>query len=414
MVDVVLDKARKLRLDAGMDAFVYQKQGLQLQRISAPKLSYEEDRKNYLIEVTHFSVCGSDMPFLINPSLRQDLEGVVAGHEGGGRVVGLGVDCNHVLPGDLVALESHHDGQGFDIGHNPRSAIQGFRAGIDGKIPQGTWAEYIKVPAKAVIRISPEHAQLWPLSLWEPLGNAIRVADVANQFGSKDDAVVISGLGFQGNMIAGILKHYYGFEHIYGVQRSQQRRTFAKSLGIFDQVYGNEEIQSLPSVNLWIETSGDPEMVYAGLNRVRGRLDLSMPGSIASDPFANVILFGLYHGQDQEKAALNLLEGQKPLNQFILQSEKGNYYQETGRRVIPVHGVCGRYGEDWDKAPAVIEALSKRMDLSRMYTDVGPLMNVRDILAQPGESLIDKAQSYRAQQGKGQEPVLKVLFNGFR
>lgn len=413
MVDIVLDEGKRLKIDAGMDAFLYHKNGLRLGRIPIQWLE-QGDADSVVVRLSYFSACGSDMPYIINPSLRSDLEGVVAGHEGGGEVVAIGEHVSHVSVGDLVALESHHDGQGFDIGHDPHAAIQGFRAGIDGNIPQGTWAEYSKVPAKAVIGISAKHASLWPSSLWEPLGNAIRVASVANQFGNKDDAVIISGLGFQGNMIAGILKHYYGFEHISGIQRSRSRRAFAKSLGIFDQVYGNEELQSLPQVNLWIETSGDPEMVYASLNRVRGKFDFSMSGSIASDPFTNVILFGLYHGEDQRYAVLNLLERQQPINEFVLQSQKGNYYQSAESRVIPVHGVCGRYGEDWDKAPAVIEALNKSMDLSRMYTDVGPLMTIRDILTQSGESLIDKVQCYQAQQGKGQGPVLKVLFNGFR
>ncbi|MBI3033138.1 alcohol dehydrogenase catalytic domain-containing protein [Candidatus Woesearchaeota archaeon] len=416
MVDVVLDEARKQKWESGMDAFVYRKDGLRLERISVSQLddNDKDDQDAVLVKLTHYSACGSDMPYLVNPSLRPDLEGVVAGHEGGGEIVAIGENVSHLNVGDFVALESHRDEKKYDIGKDSFAAIQGFRAGVDGKIPQGTWVEYITVPSNVVIGVLPEYAKLWPLSLWEPLGNAIRVASVANQFGSKDDAAVVSGLGFQGNMIGAILKHYYRFEHISGIQRSQARRDFARSLGIFEGVYGNQELQALPPANLWIETSGDPEMIYAGLNRVRGKHDLQLSEGIASDPFANVILFGLYHGKDQSNATLNFIDGQKSLNQFVLQSQKGSYHQQAGRRVIPVHGVCGRYEEDWIKAHDVINALSKKMDLSKMYTDVGSLMNVRDILAQPGDTLIQKAQQYQAQHGKVQEPVLKVLFNGFR
>lgn len=366
-----------------MRALVHTIKGLELQLVERP---YIKNDGEVLIELTSGSVCGSDTQFLINDSLHH-LIGHIGGHEGGGRVVGVGKSVSRVKVDDLVAIESHIDRQGYQTGTDKLAGILGYRPDKRGVVPQGVWAEFVVVPEYIVFPIQNSLADKWPFCLWEPYCTSVHVYnEIRNLSTDNSINVMISGLGFQGSILSHILKHIDSYENLYGIQRSWQRRKSAHESGIFRKVYSNEkdEIDRIQEVDLWVDTTGDPRIIDLALKKTRS--------------YGSIILFGLYKGNNDHNLLLTDYSGD--LNDFISASNRARF----GR--ITVIGVYGRTINDWKVAPEILAELLVKSNISSLYTNAGPIDNLIDILNTSKENdFIRRAEAYLRYS-----PVFKVCF----
>ena len=159
-------------------AIVVREHGLEVSEIQKPVPKQGEA----LIRIEWASVCGSDYPLLNGLSDKSHLIRRVMGHEGAGSVIEPAAGFQ---VGEKVAFESHRARaewlqQGKDPYADPEFAIIGYRGFSNQKPPQGTWAEFISVPTVYLHRIAKELYDYYPGSLWEPLGNSIRLASFIN------------------------------------------------------------------------------------------------------------------------------------------------------------------------------------------------------------------------------------------
>jgi threonine 3-dehydrogenase len=357
----------------GMKAVIMTEHGLRLATVPISEPGPDE----VLVRIEYASVCGSDYPFLSRSKDSSHLNGAVFGHEGGGTVTLVGGQVTNVAPGDKVGIESHRARKSWlDGGNNPYtdplSAIIGHRAFPEGEMPQGTFAEFITVPAVYVHRIPNKLFHAYPGSLWEPLGNAIRVSNVLQAQVRGTPRAVVSGCGPQGLMLLLIMKHWLGFKEVYATDFSKSRLELVEQLGIAKPYTPDKLPDVAPEV--WLEMSGAYPAFEDGFRRL-------VPGG-------SMILFGLLAKQ------VELFED-IPYNEFVFQSMQR---EKAGKTLL---GVCGRLSSDWELAPKIItRCLAGNVDLSSLYSYFGPLENLIP-LVQNGH-VPPKENSF-----------LKAVFSGF-
>ncbi len=334
-----------------MKAIVMTPNGLKLSDVQKPTPGPDE----VLVRIEWASVCGSDYPFLNGVVDNSHLIGKVMGHEGAGQIVEIGNDVKGFHTGEKVAFESHRARKewlkdGNDAYKDKHFAIIGYRGFPKGKPPQGTWAEYISVPAVYAHKIPNELAYHYPGSLWEPLGNSIRLATaVKERFPDKNKEIVFSGCGPQGMLAMLILNKYYGYKKIIALEVSDKRIELMNKLGIA-KVYKPSEMPKI-SPEMWVEVSG----AYPAYKQA---IETTKKGG-------TIILFGLIK-KDIEIEGL-------PYNTFVLD------LHETKQDGLNLIGISGRLNEDWVKCPEVIKELAGTVDLNELYSYYGPLQNMPHI-----------------------------------
>ncbi|GEM_PF-5947253 len=347
--------------------------GLSLARRPKPKPGNGE----VLIKIEWASLCGSDYPFLNGSKDKSHLIGHVFGHEGAGVIIELGPNVKSLHVGDTVGIESHRAreewlAEGGDPYKDPLSAIIGHRAFPDGRIPQGVFAEFISVPEFYANKIPKQLYRVYPGSLWEPLGNSIRLASIIREkIKIKPKRIVVSGCGPQGIMIMLILRYYLGYDAIYATDISEERLKLVAQLGVA-KPYLPSELPKL-SVQLWLEMSGALPAFWQAIDLV--------------DKGGFLVLFGLPN-RDEIKI------GGLPYSEFVLQS------QETEMQGKTLIGVCGRLKQDWEEAPMVVEALKQHIKLDSLFSYFGPLENMLPLV------------KYGILPPKG-GTLLKGVFSGF-
>ncbi len=308
---------------------------------------------------------------------RSHLIGSVIGHEGSGRIIEVGSKVKTLTVGDFVGIESHRaTEQWLKAGKNPYadplSAILGYRGFPDGRVVQGTFAEFIAVPEMYAIKIPDHLFKVFPPSIWEPFGNSIRISSVVRKIPLvKSEPVVISGCGYQGLTLMLILKHWLGFSNIYATDMNQGRLDIVDKLGAARLSAPDKLPVKEPKI--WFEMSGSMAAYAQGLKSVK------KGGAL--------ILFGLPSKDSELADGISYKE-------FIFQSKR---MVKDGVNLI---GVCGRLREDWDEAPKIVEKLSKSVNLSLLYTFFGPLENLLPLI----------------KNGKippKDEPLIKAVFSGF-
>lgn len=215
--------------------------GLVKERIPVPEISdpgVGPDRTNVVIKVHYAGFCGSDRGIwwrkafgdMILGSLEdQGANKRVVGHELLGEVVALGDRARSkygLKVGDMVSTESHIVcGSCYQCRMGDSHVCA--KDTIIGISRDGCFAEYIKLPAKALWptnldRIRPEVA-----AIQEPFGNAVHACQVTDLRGKT---VAVIGCGTIG-LFAVLIARGMGASKVIGVEVNPHHAELARQLG---------------------------------------------------------------------------------------------------------------------------------------------------------------------------------------
>jgi threonine 3-dehydrogenase len=212
--------------------------GLVKERVAVPDFDPAQDHASVLIRVKYAGFCGSDRGIWWRKAFGDMIEGSLAeeqrttrvvGHELLGEIVAVGVKVTGKYgykPGDVVSTESHiicgtcHQCRVGDSHVCARDKIIGISL-------DGCFAEYIKLPAKALwptdlTRIRPEVA-----AVQEPFGNAVHACQATDLRGKT---VAILGCGTIG-LFAVLIARGLGATKIIGVEVDPKHAQMARDLG---------------------------------------------------------------------------------------------------------------------------------------------------------------------------------------
>jgi threonine 3-dehydrogenase len=204
-----------------------------------------------LVRVRFSSICGSDVHLYKWESwMAAHLKEVprIVGHEAAGEVVAVGDGVTNVQVGDFVALETHLVcGNCYQCrtgrGHVCRNLkILGFDA-------DGTFAEFVKLPAQNCIKVPDSIPRHW-VSLMEPMGNA---ADTVLAEPIAGQRLAVLGCGPIGLMGIAIAKAC-GASLVIASEPNPLRRELAKRMGA--DIVVNPLEQNLTEI-VRNETDGD-------------------------------------------------------------------------------------------------------------------------------------------------------------
>jgi threonine 3-dehydrogenase len=215
--------------------------GLQKREVPKPRIDTGtdyHDRSMVLIRPMMTGFCGSDRGIwfrtafkdMIFKSLDRDKKPVrTIGHELLGQVVDLGPDARRTYGlevGDVVSTESH-----IVCGVCYQCRVGDSHVCADDKIigisEDGCFAEYVKLPARAlwrtdITKIRPEVA-----AIQEPFGNAVHACTKVNLRGKR---VAIVGCGTIG-LFAVAIARAMGANYVIGVEPMESHAEMARRLG---------------------------------------------------------------------------------------------------------------------------------------------------------------------------------------
>lgn len=146
-----------------------------------------------LVDIRAASICGSDVHHLSGDlPIDEDQRPVTLGHEGAGVVAEVGSEVNHLTPGDHVVVNyvvscgnCEPCLKGYDNRCRNRESV--------GSDVDGTFAEYITIPARSAIQMPEEVPFEWGAISGCAVStayHAVRRADI-----EPDDDVVVFGAG---------------------------------------------------------------------------------------------------------------------------------------------------------------------------------------------------------------------------
>ncbi len=296
--------------------------GMVLEEVPQPSLG-EDDDQSVLIKVMYAGFCGTDrgiwsrkaMGDLVLASLTE--EGAtrrIFGHELLGTIVGVGREAGRqygYAPGDIVSTESHIVcGVCYQCRRGEQHVCANER--IIGVSMDGCFAEYVKLPARALwptdlSKIRPEVA-----AVQEPFGNAVHACQVTDLRGCN---VVVLGTGTIG-LFAVLVAKGMGARQVIGVDPDPAHRAQALRLGA-DHVL---DIAPPHPEQPW---RADPQMREAIADLTQGvGADVAMEMSGFNSSLNNalqitrrgghVVLFGLKNGdatvQNMHRVIMNGLQ----------------------------------------------------------------------------------------------------------
>lgn len=281
------------------------------------------DRSQCVIKLQYAGFCGSDRGIwwrkafgdMILGSLdREGKDRRVVGHELVGEIVACGSRVGEkygLKPGDIVSTESHIV---CGVCHQCRSGQSHVCADdrIIGISTDGGFAEYVKLPAKALWptdfdRIRPEVA-----AVQEPFGNAVHACQATDLRGKT---VAIIGCGTIG-LFAILVAKGMGASQIYGVEVDPKHAEMARKLGCVDVFTPAMPDPAKP----W---ASDPALRQKILDATRGvGVDVAMEmagfNSAMNNAFkivrrgGHVVLFGVKNGdaiiEDAHRLIMNGLQ----------------------------------------------------------------------------------------------------------
>ncbi|MEO0600871.1 MAG: alcohol dehydrogenase catalytic domain-containing protein, partial [Myxococcota bacterium] len=281
--------------------------GMQLEDVELPSLSTHQDQSSVIVKVRYAGFCGTDrgiwsrkaMGDMVLGSLEEENgERRVFGHEMLGEIVEVGERVAHKYDyevGDIVSTESHivcgvcyqcRRGE-FHVCANER---------IIGVSMDGAFADYVKLPAKALWRTDLSRIRPEVAAIQEPFGNAVHACQAIDLRGQT---VAVLGTGTIG-LFAVLVARGMGARRVIGIEPSAAHREQAKALGC-DVVFSPSRP---PEGTPW---QSDPAIREAVLDYTDGvGVDVAMEMSGHPSSLNNavkitrrggsVVLFGLTNG----------------------------------------------------------------------------------------------------------------------
>lgn len=321
--------------------------GMVLDRVPVPVLDEArdgEDRSRVILRVKYAGFCGSDRGIwsrkafgdMIASSLDQEGSNKrIFGHELLGEIVEVGSRVGPkygYAPGDIVSTESH-----IVCGTCLQCRLGEFhvcaRDQIIGISMDGCFAEYVKLPAKALwptdlTKIRPEVA-----AIQEPFGNAVHACQVTDLRGKS---VAILGTGTIG-LFAVLIARGMGAGKVFAIEPNEVNRDRAARLG---------------AEHLLVPASPDPEAPWRADPALVERM-LDLTDGVGVDVALEMAGF-----QDSVNNAIAVTRRGGKVVLFGVRN--GDAILQDAHRVVmnglSLHGVVGRrLFQTWDMTKALLE-----------------------------------------------------------
>ena len=213
--------------------------GMVLEQVPIPVLkNTASDRSEVIVRVRYAGFCGSDRGIwarksfgdMIERSLNQEEQDKrIFGHELLGEIVEIGPRVSEKYGykvGDIVSTESHIV---CDTCYQCRLGEKHVCAKdrIIGISLDGCFADYVKLPAKALWRTDLDRIRPEVAAIQEPFGNAMHACQVTDLRGKT---VAIFGTGTIG-LFAILIARGMGARRVIGIEPNPERRALAQTLG---------------------------------------------------------------------------------------------------------------------------------------------------------------------------------------
>lgn len=296
--------------------------GMVLEQVPLPQISSRpEDRSNVIVQVIHAGFCGSDRGIwwrkafgdMVLGSLdREKRDKRIFGHELLGRIVEVGPRVTqkygyHV--GDIVSTESH-----IVCGTCYQCRLGEYHVCAKDRIIgislDGCFAEYVKLPAKALWRTDIEKIRPEVAAVQEPFGNAMHACQATDLRGKT---VAILGTGTIG-LFAILIARGMGARKVIGIEPDPHHQQMARELGCdavlspgkMDPAWRSDPALREQILELTDGIGVDVAMEMAGFNSsVNNAISMTRRGG-------HVVLFGVQNGdmvfQDAHRIIMNGLQ----------------------------------------------------------------------------------------------------------
>jgi threonine 3-dehydrogenase len=290
--------------------------GMVLDEVPAPALG-AADRDQVLVRVKLAGFCGSDRgiwtrkafgDMVLGSLEREGRTRRIFGHEMLGEVVEVGAGVTRVRPGQVVSTESHIVcGECYQCRRGEYHVCTNEK--IIGISMDGCFADYVKLPEKALWPTDLGQIRAEVAAIQEPFGNAVHACQVKDL---RDQTVAILGTGAIGQF-AVLVARGMGARKVIGIEPDPSRAALAKNLGIDAVVTPGPA----PAGQPW---AADPELRAKILDLTDGvgvDVALEMAGFNSSVNNAisivrrggTVVLFGVKNGdatvQDMHRVVMN-------------------------------------------------------------------------------------------------------------
>jgi threonine 3-dehydrogenase len=268
--------------------------GMEMQTVPVPSIGATD----VLVQVETASVCGTDLHIYHWDEWAQARikPPYIPGHEFCGTVAAIGERVVGIAVGDFVSAEMH-----VACGHcvqcrSGQAHVCQF-VKILGVDADGAFADYVRIPASNVWKLSPEIPRDFG-SLFDPFGNAVHTVlsgAIAGQ------TVAVMGCGPIGLFAIAVSKAC-GAGKIFAIEPNTKRRELAKTMGadvLLDPAAGDVETRVMEAtggsgVDVLLEMSGHPSAIRQGfqLLRMGGRASLlGIPARAVEMDLANGVIF---------------------------------------------------------------------------------------------------------------------------
>lgn len=310
--------------------------GMVLEQVDVPRITAShEDRSEVLVKVLYAGFCGSDRGIWTRKAFGDmvlgslDAQGAdkrIFGHELLGEIVEVGERVPEKYgyrPGEIVSTESH-----IVCGTCHQCRIGEYhvcaRDRIIGISLDGCFAEYVKLPAKALWRTDLERIRPEIAAIQEPFGNAMHACQITDLRGKT---VAILGTGTIG-LFAVLIARGMGARKVIGIEVDPARREQAAQLGcdvVIDPGFPPTETPWASNPDLKAQvlelTDGvgvDVSMEMAGFNSsANNAIAIARRGG-------HVVLFGVKNGdmvlQDAHRIVMNGLQLHAVVGRRIFQT----------------------------------------------------------------------------------------------
>jgi threonine 3-dehydrogenase len=268
--------------------------GMEMQTVPVPAIGATD----VLVQVETASVCGTDLHIYHWDEWAQARikPPYIPGHEFCGTVAAVGERVQGISVGDFVSAEMHVAcGHCLQCRSGQAHVCQFVKIlGVDA---DGAFADYVRIPASNVWKLSPEIPRDFG-SLFDPFGNAVHTVlsgAIAGQ------TVAVMGCGPIGLFAIAVAKAC-GAGKVFAIEPNAQRRALAKTMGadvLLDPAAVELEATVIAAtggsgVDVLLEMSGHPSAIRQGFRvlRMGGRASLlGIPARAVEIDLANGVIF---------------------------------------------------------------------------------------------------------------------------
>lgn len=266
--------------------------GLWMEEVAVP----EPGINDVIIKVKKSAICGTDLHIYMWDEWAEKTikTPMTIGHEYMGHIAAMGKGVMNLKIGERVTGEGH-----LACGHC-RNCRRGKKhvcentVGIGVNI-NGSFAEYVKVPAENVIPLDERIPDDWA-AIMDPFGNATHTA---LSFSVLGEDVLITGSGLIGSMAVAIAK-FAGARYVVASDLSDYRLDIAKKMGATMGVNPSkgEKISDavkklgMRGFDVGLEMSGSPKAFNEMIENMYNGSNISLLGILPSDfkvPWSDII-----------------------------------------------------------------------------------------------------------------------------